>query len=307
MDDTDRKLMLLIYEDPRMPVGELAERLGISRQTVHHHMRNLMKAGVFREIKVAISNYYLSGVPVLIWGKSRATSIGTVLDRLGESEFMARVTVAGANEMFIFGYLRNVSELAKYVEFVRDCAEVPEACVGIPSYGDGINPPGYDGGLRRESYRKLSALDLKIIASLQENARKPVADIATDIGVSPGTIRRHMELMIKEGSLDYNSPWDIFSGEEMVTILCVTLKRNVNCVRAAKRLLLLDPIHFIYLRAFSNLPGFLLGMISSDKMTDIREIIKAINEDEDVLSVVPNLIYLERGYSPWNYRLVAER
>ncbi|HEX9908376.1 MAG TPA: winged helix-turn-helix transcriptional regulator [Thermoplasmata archaeon] len=299
MDDTDRKLMLLMFEDPRMPVRELARRLGISRQAVHHHMQTLKKAGVFREIKAAVSSYYLDGVPVMVWGRSRATSVDTVLESLGETEFTTRVTVAGGNELFIFAYLRKISDLAKYVDFVRNAGEMPETTVGFPCYGDGINPIFYDGGRRRESYRKLSALDLKVIASLQEDARKPIADIAKDIGVSRRTVKRLMERMKTEGLLEFDSPWDIPSREEMVTIVSVTLKKDANNVKSAKRLLLTDPIHFIYIRAFGNLPSFLLGLISSDRMTEIRNILKAIREDEDVLAVIPNLIYFEREYNPW--------
>src|SRR5512137_1360966 len=106
MDDTDRKLMLLMYEDPRMPLQDLAKRLGISRQAVNHRMQVLTKHGVFRDIKAAISNYYLNGVAVAIWGRSKTSSLDEVLDRLGESEFTTRVTVTGGNDLFVFGYLK---------------------------------------------------------------------------------------------------------------------------------------------------------------------------------------------------------
>ena len=305
MDDTDRKLMLLIYEDPRMPLRELAKRLGISRQAVHHRMQVLMKAGVFKDIKAAISNYYLDGVPVAIWGRSKTPSLEDALDRLGESEFTTRVTVAGGNELFIFGYLRRASELSGYVEFVKNAAEMPELTVGLPCYGDGINPTCFDGGqLRKESYKKLAPIDLRIIASLQEDARKPIAEIADSVGVSAKTVRRRLEGMRRDGSLDFDSPWDIPSGEDMLTILYVSLRRGVDKVRTARRLLAIDPIHLQYFRSYGNLPNVIVGLIYSDKMTEIRRILREIKQDEDVLSITPNLVYSELGYTPWDSRLV---
>ena len=305
MDDTDRKLMLLIYEDPRMPLQYLAKRLGISRQAVNHRMQVLTKAGVFKDIKAAISNYYLDGVPVAIWGRSKSSSLDRTLDRLGESEFTSRVTVAGGNELFVFGYLKRASELSGYVEFVKNAAEMPELTVGLPCYGDGINPICFDGGqLRKESYRKLSPIDLRIIASLQEDARKPIAEIADSVGVSAKTVRRRLEGMRRDGSLDFDSPWDIPSGEDMLTILYVNLRKGIDKVRTARRLLSIDPIHLQVFRSYGNLPNLIVGLISSDKMTEIRKILRKIKQDEDVLSVTPNLIYFERGFNSWDYRLV---
>lgn len=305
MDDTDRKLMLLLFEDPRMPLRDLSERLGISRQAVNHRLQALAAAGVFKDIKAGISNYYLDGVPVAIWGRFRTSSLDVVLERLGESEFTNRVTVAGGNELFIFGYLKRASELSDYVEFVKKAAEMPELTVGLPSYGDGINPLHYDGGqLRKEDYRRLTPVDLRIIASLQEDARRPIAEIARVVGVSAKTVRRRLEGMRRDGSLDYDSPWDIPSGEDMLTLLYVSLREGVDKVRTAKRLLSIDPIHLIFFRSYGNLPNLIVGLISSDKMTVIRRILRLIGQDEAVSSVTPNLIYSERGYNSWECRLV---
>ena len=305
MDDTDRKLVILLYEDPRMPLKALAKGLGISRQAVNYRMQNLTKAGLFKSLRAEVSMFYLDGVLVWIWGKSKAALLDKVLDNLEESEFTARAIVAGGNELFIWGFLRRISDLSGYVEFVKHAAEMPELTVGLPCFCDGINPISFDGGQPpKDRYRKLSPLDLKIIAVLQNNARKPIAEITDSIGASAKTIRRHIEVMRREGSLDYAAPWDIPPGEDMITIVYVSLKRSADTVKSARRLLRIDPIHFIFLRQFSNLPSFLIGLITSDRMTEIRRILGHIKEDEDVLSVTPNLIYSERGYTPWDYRLV---
>ena len=305
MDDTDRKLVILLYEDPRMPLSELAKGLGISRQTVNRRMQNLTKAGLFKSLRAEISMFYLDGVLVWIWGRSKAALLDKVLDNLGESEFTTRVTVAGGNELFVWGYLRRISDLSGYVEFVKRAAEMPELTVGLPCFSDGINPISFDGGHPpKEWYRKLPPPDQKILVAPKDTARKPIAEIAGSIGASARTVRHHIEVMRHEGSLDYAAPWDIPPGEDMITMIFVTLRRSADTVRAARRLLRIDSIHFMYLRQFSNLPSFLVGLITSDKMTEIRKILREIKEDEDVLSVTPNLIYSERGYTPWDYRLV---
>ena len=305
MDDIDRKLLVILYEDPRMPLKHLAKRLGISRQAVNHRMQNLTKAGLFESLKGEISMFYLGGVLVWIWGRSKAEMLDKALDALGKSEFTTRVTIAGGNELFIWGYLRHVSELSEYVKFVKHAADMPELTVGLPCFFDGINPEAFDGGRPpKERYRKLSPLDLRIIAALRKNARMPIADIAGSTGATSKTVRRHIEIMRREGSLDYGAPWDIPPGEDMITVIFVTLRRNADTVTSARRLLRIDPVHFFYLRQFSNLPSFLVGLVSSDRMSEIRKILSDIREDKDVTSVVPNLIYSERNYMPWDYWLL---
>jgi DNA-binding Lrp family transcriptional regulator len=303
MDDTDRKLMLLITENPRMTLRELAKRLGISRQAVHHRMQSLTKMGVFRSLKAEISMNYLDSPIVAVWGRSRTTSVEKALDMLGESELTASVRVAGANEFFVMGGLRTISELGGYVEFVKRAAAIPEPTVGIMSFGDGINPDYLDGGRRKQSYRELSAIDLKVIASLQDDARKPIQEIARAIGVSAKTVRRHLESMRADGSLDFYQPWDVTSGKDMITLLQVNLRTGADKVRTARRLIAKDPLH-LFLRSFSNLPSFLVGALNLDKMTEIRRVLKEMGDDEDVVSVTPNLLYFERSYNSWDHKLL---
>jgi DNA-binding Lrp family transcriptional regulator len=308
MDDIDRKLILILYEDPRMPLRKLAESIGISRQAVNHRIQNLAKAGLFKTLKAEISMFYLDGVLVWLWGRSKAASVDKALDALGDSEFTARAIVGGGNEFLIWGYLRHVSELSGYVKFVKDTAEMPDVTVGLPCFFDGINPPWADGGQPpKERYRTLTALDLRIIATLQSDSRMPIAEIASRTGTSPRTARRRIDVMRREGSLDYAAPWDIPPGADMVTVLYIILKKGADTVTSSKRLLRIDPIHFMYLRQFSNLPSFLLGLVTSDKMTQIRKILSEIREDKNVLSVTPNLIYSEREYIPWDYRMLPSK
>lgn len=305
MDDTDRKLMLLLGENPRMHYRELAKRLRISRQAVHHRMQILTEAGVFRRMKPTISVGYFDAVPAAVWGRSRTTSVEKTLDELGESEFVGRVVVAGDNYLYVLGCLRDTAELAGYVEFVRRTAEIPEPTLGMANMDDGIMPDWMSGGKRRKSYKKLSLLDLRIISSLRDDVRRPTAEIADALGVSAKTVRRHLETMRSEGSLDFDEPWDIPLGEDMLTIVHLDLRSDADKVEVAERLISKDPIHAYYFRSFSNLPSFLLGLVSWDKMSEIRRILREIGEDEDVVTVTPNLLYLERTYSNWAERLPA--
>ena len=293
MDDTDRVLVLLLEQNPRMSLRELSKRLGISRQSLHRRLQGLARMGVFRNLRACVAGDYIDEFAVAIWGRSDSTSLDSTLERLGKSKFTWRVEVLGGNALFVIAGLVKISDLSAYVEFVKDAAEMSEPTVGVMCYENGINLFDRE---KKESYKELSPLDLKIINQLQDDARKPATEIAKAVGVSAKTAQKHLDEMISEGSMVFNQPWDVTSGGVMLTLFFVKLRSGADKVRAAKRLLSKDPVHLTYLRSFSNIPGLLIGLLSSEHMREIRKILREIAEDEDVLTVTPNLIYDERIY-----------
>jgi DNA-binding Lrp family transcriptional regulator len=303
MDDTDRKLMLLICANPRIRLRELAKSLGISTQAVHHRIQVLTEIGVIEGMTTGISIHYLHAVPLIIFGKSTTTSVKETLDRLGESEFSSLALVAGGNYLYVIGLLRDISELDGYTEFVKRVGKMPEPTVGI----FGLDYPEYrlttDGGKRNRSYKELSPLDLKIIASLKDDARRTIEDIASDVGVSTKTVRRHLDDMISEGSLEFYVPWDPVAGENTLLMVHVNLRDDTDKVGIGRRLLSKYPLQIVFIRTFRNIPGFLWCVLSMEKPTEIRRILREISEDKDVLTVVPNFVYLERNYPTWRDKL----
>jgi len=313
MDDTDRKLLLLISEDPRMPLKELSRRLGITRQAVSQRLQVLTKLGIFKSIKAEISiHWYGSLIFPLIWGVSKTTSIDKTLDRLGESEFTTSAAVFGGGMLSVFGCVRNELELNDFIDFVKRVAEMPDPTVGLIDTDDGVNHPTgrdrsdrIDDSKQKRNRKELSSLDLRIIASLHDDARRPVAEIADALGTSVKTIRRHIERMRTEGSLDFHVPYDFPPGEDMFTVLLVNLRGGADKVEVGRRLLSRYPLRVIVVRSFTNIPHFLRILLSSDDMGEIRMIVKEIREDEDVASVTPNLIYDEREYeTAWDWEML---
>ncbi len=306
MDEVDRKLLLLLLEDPRVREQELAVKLGISRQSVHRRMQELSKLGMFKAVKASLSTDYIGGVAVSICGRSNSGSIADTLERLGESELTGGVMVLGGNELHVGGYLKNISELDGYVDFVKHAAEMPDPIVALPSLGEGMNPDSYDGARLKPGFKAVTPLDLRIIASLVDDARKPVGEISKSLGVSPKTIRRRIERMKSHGVLDYSFPADASMGEDIYNLVRIRLRSGADKLIVARRLYSIDRVHIDLVRGYSNMPDLLIGHVCSDKMSDIRRILEEFEKDEDVLTVTPNIVYVERQYPTWNRRLTLE-
>ncbi len=306
MDDTDRRMVALLLANPRMPIKELAKRLGISRQAAHHRLQTLVENGVIKGTTAGVSFLYLDAVSVVIFGRSDATLTEETLDRLGESEFTRRAVIAGGNYLYVVGELRDISELDDYVEFVERAGEIPEPTVGIHSPDDELMRGfAVDGsGKRKDDYRQLSPLDLRIIASLRQDARRPAAEIAEIVGASTKTVKRHLEEMTLDGSLDLHVLTDFPSGGDMLFALHVSLKNGADRVEVGKRLLSTYGSLDAYIRTFSNLPSLIMAVFWSGSVPEIRNVFRATCEGEGVQAVMLNFCYFERIYETWRGKLL---
>jgi DNA-binding Lrp family transcriptional regulator len=305
MDDTDRKLLMLLISNPRMHLQELATRLGVSKQAVHRRIGYLKEIGVIQSMTAGISYPYLDAIPVAVFGPVRTAPCEKMLDGLGECEFTRRVVVAGGNYLYAVGELRDLSELDGFAEFVRRTSGMSEATVGIFCLDDGLwKDYPVDGIMKRkQNYRELSALDLRIIASIKDDARKPIEEIADMVGVSPKTVRKHLEIMVSEGSLEMHTRTDSYLGGDICLIGHVNLRVGSDKAEVAKRLLSKHQFQDAYFRTFVNIPGLLTLVFWSDKMAEIREVISMISEDGDVVSVMMNFSYLQRLYATWRDKM----
>lgn len=309
MDDTDRKLLIILGAEPRIHYRELAKRLGLSRQAVHHRVQVLTERGVIKGTIAGISIPYLDAITVGVFGRSRTAAVEGALDKLGECELTRRAVVAGGNFLYVVGFLRDVSELGGYVEFVKRTAEMPEPTVGIYCVDDGLSPYySVDGSeKRKQSYKELTPLDLRIIATLKDNARRPVAEIASMLGVSARTVRRHLKDMMSDGSLEMCMPADLLSGGDHFLVAHVSLRDGADKVEVGRGLLSKYQFQDAYVRTFSNLPSLLLWVFWSGKMNEIRRAVREVGEDPEVQAVMLNFAYLERMYATWRDKLPEAR
>ena len=305
MDDIDHKLVILISAEPRMQFRELARRLGISRQGVHRRLNSLTEVGVIQGTTAGVSIPYLDALPVVVFGRSRTISIEETLKKLERSELSHRVFVAGGNYIYVVGLLRKISELNKYAEFVKLTAEMPAPTVGIYSFDSRLTFPDAARRAvdRKQGFRQLSPLDLRIIASLKGDARKSTADIADAVGVSTRTVRRRLDDMISEGSLDLDVRSDTRLGGDMLFVTHVNLREGTDKGEVGKRLLSKYPFDDASIRLFSNIPSFFMWIFWTDKIAEMRHALKEVNKDRDVVSIMPNFVYLDRMYDSWKDKL----
>ncbi len=301
MDEVDRKLVMLMAANPRMHYRDLAGRVGISRQAAHQRVRALVKSGVIKGTTAGISFPYLDAVSVSIFGKCVQTLTEDVFDRLCGSELTRRAIIASDNYLYVVGELRGISELDGYVRFVKRAARMLEPTVGIFCVDEELMPryPVDGGGRRVSGHKRLSALDLKIISALRDDARRPLAGIAEATGVSAKTVKRHLDEMIAEGALDLHLLADVPTGGDMLFMMRIGLEDGADRLKVGRRLLrICEPLDS-YGRTFSNLPGLLIIVFWTGDVLQVRRVLRESYGEEGVGTVMLNFCYFERIYRTW--------
>ncbi|MCW4000909.1 MAG: AsnC family transcriptional regulator [Candidatus Bathyarchaeota archaeon] len=284
MDKTDLILCQLLLYNSRISYRELAEKLGLSVTAVHNRIQALIDQRVIRKFTAGLSILAQNAIHIFIYGASKTTSFPGLKGKLEKHGSIYWMAVAGGNILYVGAYLRNISELDGLVRFIRENAEVPEPTVAIT--GSPI-PAGVDS-LKLQT--KLCELDYKIIGSMKDNSRKPIADIAKDTGVSAKTVRRRLNYMRRNFLIQLSIEWFPDESNDIISIFHVRFKDDAN-PNAANLILQKYYPNTLFYWSFTNLPCSYVFMVWTPTSKELREIRESFEAEPQIQSVSPNVIY----------------
>jgi len=300
MDETDLVLSMLLLQNSRTPYRELADRLSLSVPSVHKRIQGMREAGIIRAFTARVSLYAVDGIHILIFGKSEAPSPDDVPERLRKNDSIYWVTIAGGNYLYVGAFLRGLSEVESCVDFVKRGAQMSNPTVGIESLDFGVHSPAPED-------RALTRLDYEIIRSIQNDSRKSISEVADELGVSAKTAGRHLQSMIDGSLIELSIEWYPDASNDIMTFFHLQLEGDADKGKVAAVLANKYSPHALFTWSFSNLPGFLLSMVWSNTMKDLRDIRSRLQNEPFIESAVPNVLYTGRIFDTWRDKLPLER
>jgi DNA-binding Lrp family transcriptional regulator len=293
MDKTDIILLQFLLANSRLSYAKLAEKLGLSVNAVHKRIQSLIEAGVIHKFTAKLGPLAANFVNIFISGTSRLSSFQDLPDKLKAQGSIYWLTIGGGKYLYIGAYLRHIDELESLVNYIKKEAGVPEPTVGImavPSSMFPADPAPKD--------LVLYDLDYQIIGSLKDNSRKPVSDVADELGVSAKTVRRRLSRMIKNFLIELSLEWYPDASNDIVTLFDVRLKPDADMSKANGIPQKYSP-NMLFWWSFMNIPGVLTCAVWTNTMKELQEIRGNLEKEEDILSVVPNIIYVGYIFKTW--------
>lgn len=299
MDRTDLDLSRLLLVNSRTSFRELADKLDLSVPAVHTRIQAMQKAGVIKGFTARISLAYLGSPTAFVFGPSNATDPGRVAERLGKEGHTFWLGVGGGNFLYIGGNLRDYAELDAYAASVTKEAEMPNATVGL------VPAPALPA-TRGEPFQ-LDRMDYRILRGLAKNARRPVTEIAEEVGASTKTTARHLDRMSKEGAVEFSAEWYPDRSDDILPVFHIRLRPGEEKAKAIATMMNGYAANLLFLWTFSNLPGLLLPAFWTDSMAGLKELEARLRKEPAFESVMTNVLYTGRTFDTWRDSLMQER
>jgi DNA-binding Lrp family transcriptional regulator len=296
MDEVDFHICQLLITNSRRSVREIADELGLSVQATHRRLQALEETDSIQRYYGVPSVRALGITTVYIYGKSEATDRDSLLEDLSKNELVHNVYICAGNQTYLGCLLRNISELDGLTEFVMQEGMMPNPQVGIiptmPVYVHGT-----DGSTSEP--KPLTSLDFRIINSLHYDTRKPIKDIAEELGVSTRTVNRHLDRMIREDLIELTIWFHPRDSNVLTMILHIDLEKDANRDSVVNILLQdLGPM-LIGILPFVNKPNHLMTAFHVDTIAEAEDLQSKIEDEDYVTSTEAYFIYKGDRFPTW--------
>ena len=277
VDEIDIALSRSLMRNSRTSYSDLGKELGLSPQVVHRRVQALIEAGIVRGTYTTLSFKALGAMWVVVHGWSKARSMDEMDSRFRRIPQVAMSQVASGNYVYVHASVRDAVDLAHLVTAVQQEAQMSEPQVGIVPL-----PPSPPVTLTR--------MDLRIIKALAEDTRRPMTDIAEELGTTVKTARRRLERLIAEDLVQLSIHWQPDSLGDTISQIHLTLKDDVPREKAAFLLIKKYATGVVRSYAFSNQPNQVILTYWSRNVRDMQNACREMEAEGVFTSVVPNII-----------------
>jgi DNA-binding Lrp family transcriptional regulator len=260
---------------------------------VHKRIQSLIEAGVIHKFTAKLGPLAANFTSIFISGTSSLGSFQELPDKLKTQGSIYWLTIGGGKYLYIGAYLKRIDELESLVNYVKKEAGITEPTVGIMSSPASLLPVE-----PKPSELALYDLDYQIINSLRDNSRKTVSDVADELSVSAKTVRRRLSRMIKNGLIELSLEWYPDASNDIITLFDVHLKPAADMSKAQSIPQKYFP-NMLFWWSFMNIPGVLTCAVWTNTMKELQEIREKLEQEEIILSVVPNILYVGYIFKTW--------
>jgi len=294
MYEIDLFIIRKLLENSRLTYRELADMNDMSVSAIHKRVRKLEDDGIINSYIARPSIIALKYLWIAIFGTSHAKSMDVVSKELGQHENVSMVAITGGKFIYIKAYLRNISELQEYSSFVSKVAQISEPTVGIVDVPFVTTP------------EPLTSIDYKILKNLNRDARKPITDIADDIGVSAKTVRKRLDRMIENKLVSFTIRWSPMYENSYFTLFYLFLNEGTDLNSTIQHLNKKFSPNIAYCLTFSNIPHLILLCTLTRTSKDTQRIQEEILT-EGFKDVIPHIFFSIKWYDCWVDKLLRSK
>jgi len=289
MDEIDIDLILQLAKNSRISYHELADRIGLSVNSVHKRIKTMLDTGIIHSFTANMSWTVMKPVIILIFGRSETRSMKDTIEKLGKSKHIFKVVIAGGNYLYVHGMLRTLSELDGFSSFVKKEGMMPDTTLGIGHIPPEADLEGPD----------LSKLDYRIIHALHRDSRKATSDVAEELDVSSRTVRRRLFRMQEDNSIRLTIEFVPTASSDIITIMHLTTKSMADRTEIINLLINEYRPNMIGTAQLSNLPELIICTLWTKTMKELKNIQDNLWNEGVFENIIPNIFYDLYEFDSW--------
>ncbi len=297
MDETDVRLIKALAANSRIPYRDLADSLELSVNSIHKRVQALVDGGVILKFTAYSSTKALPWLMVGIAGRSEATNPGEAAVRLGSHPCTQRVGLASSNYLLVVGLLRDIPEMNRYVSFVVSEGKIISPNVSLIHYHE---PQALDG-------EALTKTDYRIMAAIQDNSRKQIADVAEELEISAKTVRRRLDRMESEGLIHYSINVNLDVTGYQYTAFLLKVKIGSDFGQIIKTLKAEYPDCLITVWKYDTAPDILNVNLIARTTGETNSFRDRLQKEEAFEKITPLTVYRLLYFDTWREALIRER
>ena len=291
-----------------MTYRALGKQLGISAPTAQRRVESLFSRGRIRSIRYRFDLDTVGGKWVLFLGQAKVKLTPKVIDGLQDHGSINRVYQGAFNYIICWVDLREQSDIEGVTDFMMSRLELVDLQV--------LFPPSRKSSGGLVSYRKeliqspppgdlhsLTRTDLKIIRQLSIDGRKPINSIANETGISPRTLKRRIDFLVKNRFIEPEV--DMYQGtsDDIWFGMMVRLNNPSAKDDLFKQLAKYEGHLYTSGWDYSNELDVITfdGMFQS--MSEVHELVSTITQIEGVVETKHTVYQMSNIFDTWVHRM----
>lgn len=283
MDEIDFTISMMLAMNSRIPYRELAETFNMSVNSIYKRIKSMVDSDILHNFNTKLSLLnFPNSINVVMFGSSRIKNKEGLLQTLGDHECIYNVTQSSGDLIYIHAHIRNFNELDPLISYVKQSGEINDLEIGLDSAAPPPHIPQTSEAAQKSKMDnseeqgdiKLSKLDFLIINALKDNSRKPVSDIADEIGTSTKTVRRHLNRLREKKLIDFSIEWYPDKSAVIISIIILKINHSVEVDKSK----LMEQLRKTYGQTLlfswnlSNLPNLMLVCVWTHTMKELQEL-----------------------------------
>ncbi|MEA3514861.1 MAG: winged helix-turn-helix transcriptional regulator [Nanoarchaeota archaeon] len=210
IDKTDKKIILELFRDGRMPVNKLARAIGISKEVALYRIKKLQKQEIIKQFIPIIDlsptgiNMYRLQLKFRTVSQEKLEKFNAYVKQIPQLSWM--VNLQGQWDIVLLFWIKSVQEFKNiYDDIVHKFGSMFEEKLFTIVTSIEHYPPTYIIKAERKPLvtqclepGQIFCMDknqLRILAELYGDARKPLQEIAKNLNVSISTVIYHMKIL----------------------------------------------------------------------------------------------------------------